>query len=176
MFKFIFPITLLFLTACNSAVLPNPTLIGATFPSVNGTSLEGQDVEIPKDFSGAPALLLIGYAQRAQFDIDRWILGALQAELKVKLVEIPTIKGMVPEMIQSYIDNGMRSGIPKEDWGSVITVYEDAGKIISLLGNERPQSAYVVLIDSDSKIVWTSNRGYSATQILELKNQYLSLP
>jgi hypothetical protein len=131
--------------------------------------LRGEKVAIPEHFEGKNTLLLIGYAQRAQFDIDRWILGALQADIPVAIVEVPTIAGMLPQMVQGFIDNGMRSGIPKSDWGSVVTVYEDASKIITALGNERPQSAYAVLLDKQGRIIWTSNIGYSATQILELK-------
>jgi hypothetical protein len=81
----------------------------------------------------------------------------------------------MPQMVQSFIDNGMRSGIPKSDWASVVTVYEDAPKIIQALGNERSQSAYVVLLNQEGRIVWTSNIGYSATQILELKKTVESL-
>ena len=131
--------------------------------------MRGEKVAIPEHFEGKNTLLLIGYAQRAQFDIDRWILGALQADIPVAIVEVPTIAGMLPQMVQGFIDNGMRSGIPKSDWGSVVTVYEDASKIITALGNERPQSAYAVLLDKQGRIIWTSNIGYSATQILELK-------
>ena len=52
----------------------------------------------------------------------------------------------------------------------MVTVNEDADKIISAIGNERPQSAHAVLLDKDGKIVWSSNQGYSAGQILELKD------
>lgn len=131
--------------------------------------MQGEKVAIPEKFEGKNTLLLVGYVQRAQFDIDRWILGALQADINVEIVEVPTISGMLPQMVQGFIDNGMRSGIPKSDWGSVVTVYEDASKIIAALGNERPQSAYAVLLDRQGRIVWTSNIGYSAAQILELK-------
>lgn len=131
--------------------------------------MQGEKVAIPEKFEGKNTLLLVGYVQRAQFDIDRWILGALQADINVEIVEVPTISGMLPQMVQGFIDNGMRSGIPKSDWGSVVTVYEDASKIIAALGNERPQSAYAVLLDKQGRIVWTSNIGYSAAQILELK-------
>jgi len=71
--------------------------------------------------------------------------------------------------VQSFINNGMRSGIPSADWASVVTVYGDAKKIIAALGNERPQSAYAVLVDKNGRIVWTSNIGYSATQVLDLR-------
>lgn len=154
---------------CSTQVTAPSNIKNSRFPSVQGTSLQGEKVAIPEKFEGKNTLLLVGYVQRAQFDIDRWILGALQADINVEIVEVPTISGMLPQMVQGFIDNGMRSGIPKSDWGSVVTVYEDASKIIAALGNERPQSAYAVLLDKQGRIVWTSNIGYSAAQILELK-------
>lgn len=159
----------IFLLACTS-VVPAPANIRSTrFPTVRGQNLQRIPITIPDDYRGKVTLLLVGYVQRAQFDIDRWILGALQADVQAEIVEVPTIAGMLPQMVQSFIDNGMRSGIPKSDWASVVTVYEDAPKIIKALGNERPQSSYAVLLDQQGQIVWTSNIGYSASQILELK-------
>jgi hypothetical protein len=158
------------LVAACSSVVPAPNQVRNTrFPTVQGTSLEGKKVTIPDDLKGKPTLVLVGYIQRAQFDIDRWILGALQADVKASIIEVPTIAGMLPQMVQGFIDGGMRKGIPQSDWGSVVTVYEDAPKIIQALGNERPQSAYAVLLDKDGRIAWSSNIGYSASQILELK-------
>lgn len=159
----------LFIFGC-SATISTPTDIkGKAFPQVKGQSLDKQIITIPDHYSGKDTVLLIGYEQKTQFDIDRWILGLLQAEVPVQIVEIPTIAGMMPQMVQSFINNGMRSGIPKEDWASVVTVYEDAPKIINAIGNERPQSAQVVLLNKNGEIVWSTNRGYSAGQVLELK-------
>ena len=158
------------LTSCSKKVVKTPTsLADKVFPTVRGNSLKGEEIVLPTHYKGQPTMILVGYKQNAQFDIDRWILGLLQADVKVKIVEVPTISGMMPQMVQGFIDDGMRSGIPKEDWGIVVTVYEDADKIINAIGNERPQSAHAVLLDRDSKIIWSSNRGYSATQVLEVK-------
>ena len=167
----LFALTWLLALAACSSVVPTPVLSGQPkFPTVTGENLDKKTVVIPDDFNGKPALLLIGYIQRAQFDIDRWILGILQAEIPVSIVEVPTIAGMFPEILQNTINNGMRSGIPNEDWGSVVTVYNDADKIIAAIGNERPQSAAVVLLDRDGKIIWFYNQGYSAKRLLDLKN------
>lgn len=154
---------------CVTKVATPANVVAKHFPTVVGNSLSGQRVELPSHYKGKMTMLLVGYQQKAQFDIDRWILGLLQAEIPVTIVEVPTIAGMMPQMVQSFIDNGMRSGIPKEDWGDVVTVYEDAPAIIQALGNERPQSAHAVLLDKDGMIIWSSNRGYSAGQVLELK-------
>lgn len=171
----LFSILSLVCVACSSKVSTPQNVQNSLFPKVQGNSLTKQPITLPDSYQGRTTLLLVGYTQKAQFDIDRWILGALQADIKAEIVEVPTIAGMMPQMVQSFIDNGMRSGIPKSDWASVVTVYEDAPKIIQALGNERPQSAYVVLLNKEGRIVWTSNIGYSASQILELKKTVDSL-
>lgn len=163
------------LAGCNRTVPAPASIIDTSFPQVVGNDLNKKQVTIPDDFSGRNVLLLVGYEQRAQFDIDRWILGVLQADIPVEIVEVPTIAGMVPRAVQGFIDNGMRSGIPQSDWASVVTVYKDADKIIQALGNDRPQSAYAVLLNREGRIIWRSNIGYSAGQVIELKKLAQSL-
>ncbi len=163
-------------TACGSTPVPAPqNLRNVPFPQVQGRALNDKQVTLPDAYRGKPTLVLVGYIQRAQFDIDRWILGALQAGIKAQIVEVPTIAGMAPRMVQGFIDSGMRSGIPESDWGSVVTVYEDAPLIIEALGNEKPNVARAVLLDKNGTIVWTSNSGYSASQILELEKMVAAL-
>ncbi|MHC4469812.1 MAG: hypothetical protein ACYTDY_05530 [Planctomycetota bacterium] len=149
--------------------LPNRDPVGETFPSVVGESLDGREHRIPEDFAGKKALLLVGYVQNAQFDIDRWLLGLAQAEVDVAVREVPTIKGLVPGVFAGAIDGGMRRGIPEEDWGVVITVYGDAGDIVRLTGNENPNNARVLLLDEKGKVVWFHDRGYSPRLALELE-------
>ena len=167
------------LTGCSARTVSPSVQEGATFPSVVGESLQKKEVRIPEDFKGKPTVLLVGYTQRAQFDIDRWILGLLQLETPCQIVEVPTIAGMAPTILQDVISNGMRRGIPEEDWGSVVTVFGDAEKIVAAIGNERQQSAHVVLLDASGRIVATKQEGYSASnvkQIHELVNRLASAP
>lgn len=166
---------MLIAAGCTS-IRPTPTgLLGESFPTVKGESLAKQTVVVPDDYRGKNTVILVGYLQKAQFDIDRWILGLLQADVKAEIIELPTIAGMMPRAVQGFIDSGMRKGIPKEDWGSVITIYEDADKIIDAFGNENQQNAHVFLLNKEGKVIWTTNRGYSAGQVLDLKTSLNSL-
>jgi hypothetical protein len=145
----------------------NPT--GQRLPAVSGQSLEKTDVALPGDFAGAPAVLLVGYAQGAQFDIDRWLMGLLQAEIDVRLVEVATIPGLVPTMISGWIDDGMRAGIPREDWASVVTLYgKSAAPIARLTGTEFPRRARVLVLDQEGTIAWFDDTGYAARKALEV--------
>ena len=153
--------------ACSSVVL-NREPLGENFPRVQGQSLAGEAYSLPDDFAGQPVVLLIGYKQRSQFDLDRWILGLVQLGTPVRIIEVPTIKGIFPGLFANQIDNGMRKGIPKEDWGSVVTVYDEAAPIVAFTGNENGSNGRVLLLDENGKVLWFADRGYSAGQVKEL--------
>ena len=154
------------LNACQSS-LPNMQPTGQVFPSVSGESLAGDEVSLPLD---TPCVLLVGYKQKAQFDADRWLLGYLQAQLPVPILEVPTLKGLFPRMLGDTIDNGMRGGIPQGDWQSVVTLYgKHADQVARFTGTENGRNMRVLLLDCDGVVRWFHDSGYSARVLLELQ-------
>jgi len=149
---------------------PNRNPVGETFPTVSGESLNGKQVELPLALIGEPSILMVGYIQQTQFDLDRWILGLVQAEAKVKILEVPAIPASFPSMfLRGTIDNGMRKGIPSEDWGSVVTLYgSDAGKVATFTGTENPRNGRILLLDKNGIVRWFWDQGYSATRVTQL--------
>ena len=149
----------------------NPT--GETFPTVSGESLNGNTVELPLALIGEPSILMVGYIQQTQFDLDRWILGLVQAGAKVKILEVPAIPASFPSMfLRGTIDNGMRKGIPSEDWGSVVTLYgSDAGKVSKFTGTQNPRNGRILLLDKNGIVRWFWDQGYSATRVTQLVNE-----
>ncbi len=162
------------LCACASTT-PNLDPVGETFPSVRGNALSGKAYRLPEDVAGKPTVLLVAYAQDAQFDVDRWLLGLIQARLNAQIYEVPTVDGFVPTVLSDVIDDGMRSGIPKDDWGAVVTVYDDGDKIVAFTGNEQPRNCRAILLDADGKVVWFHDEGYSARLVLELEERIAEL-
>ena len=142
---------------------------GDRFPSVLGTSLAGEDYRIPEAFGGEPVLLIVGYEQDTQFDIDRWLLGLTQAGIRVRTYELPTIPGLAPRMFSGVIDDGMRSGIPSEDWGGVVTVYGDGDEIARFTGNENKLPGRVLLLDESGRVIFFHDRGYSVGTLQRLR-------
>lgn len=128
--KYLLPLALvLLISACTSQYNNQADLVGQAFPQVSGQSLEQEQVVLPKHFEHKPTILLLGYKQDSQFDIDRWLIGLDITETKAPVYELPTIAGMFPRMFKTTIDNGMRRGIPKELWAGVITIYADGDKL-----------------------------------------------
>jgi hypothetical protein len=104
-------------------------------------------------------------------------MGLLEADLPSTIVEIPTIPGLVPTAISGWIDDGMRSGIPKKDWPAVITLYgSDAHEVATLTGTENPRNTRVLLIDDAGVVRWFWDQGFSASSLIELKGVIKNLP
>jgi hypothetical protein len=159
---------LMLLSAC-ATEYPNQNPAGELFPSIEGQSLDQQAYRIPEDLQGEPTLLLIGYRQNAQFDIDRWMIGLDMTGTRVKMIELPTIQGFLPRLFQSRIDNGMRAGIPQALWPVVVTVYEDGERVQAFTGNERPGNARVVLLGDRGQIRFFYDRGFSVAALNDLR-------
>jgi cytochrome oxidase Cu insertion factor (SCO1/SenC/PrrC family) len=77
---------------------------------------------------------------------------------------------MAPRMFSTFIDEGMRKGIPKELWKGVITVYEDGDKIQRYTGNQNPNNARVMLLDAEGKILYFYDRGFSVDALKSVRN------
>ena len=146
------------------------TTTGDKMIEVTGQSLEGNSVVIPRDFAGQETLLLFGYKQNSQFDIDRWLIGLDMTKTNVAAYEIPTIQGMLPRMFSGFIDGGMRKGIPKNLWKGVVTVYEDGDKVQRFTGNLNPNNARVMLLDKQGNIVYFYDRGFSVAALNEVRS------
>lgn len=161
-------VSVLLVQGCSTRIT-NRDPSGQVFPTVVGYSLEKERTELPAALAGGPAILLVGYRQRTQFDIDRWFMGLVQAQVDADIIEVPTIPGLVPTMASGWIDDGMRAGIPREDWASVVTLYGGAATpVAKLTGNTNGQNARVIVLDADGTIVWFDDTGYSARKALEV--------
>ena len=83
--------------------------------------------------------------------------------------EVPTIPGLLPSLFKESIDKGMRSGIPKESWKDVITVYgSDGGSIAQWTGTEVPRNCRVVLLDENGVVQWSHDKGYGLPPLKSL--------
>lgn len=160
------------LSGCSSAI-PNRDVTGETFPGVKGKSLAGKEFSIPEDFKGEMVIIVLGYVQKTQFDIDRWGIGFFTSDLDLPPVyELPTISGLIPTLISGTIDEGMRDGIPEESWKDVITIYgADGSKIKEWTGTTNPNNGRIILLDENGKVLWFYDRGYGLPPLQELLNK-----
>jgi hypothetical protein len=137
---------------------------------VHGKSLSGEEFTLPDRFKGGKVIIVIGYVQETQFDIDRWGIGFFTADLALPpVLEVPTIPGLIPSLFKDVIDKGMRSGIPQASWNDVVTVYgSDGGKIAQWTGTQAPRNCRILLLDENGVVLWMHDKGYGLPPLKSL--------
>jgi hypothetical protein len=147
-----------------------PAPVGLTLPTVAGHALSGARVAFPDDLAGRPAVLLVAYRRGTQSDVDRWTAYLEAKAPRLVRYEVPTISSGVWRPLAGWIDSGMRSGVPKAAWSSVVTLYDDASKLRDFLGDYGGYTTHVVLLDKTGKVAWFSAGGFNdraAASLLE---------
>ena len=167
-------IVTLFLSGCSQTYI-NQQPIGKVFPNVEGEGLDERVHQLPDYFSDKTTVLLLGYKQESQFDIDRWLIGLDMTGAQADVYELPTIQGWLPRQIKGVINEGMRKGIPEELWSIVITVYEDGETLQAFTGNEKPINARVIVLDKTGKVQFFHDRGFSVGSLKQLNAQVKKL-
>lgn len=140
------------------------------FPRISGETLSEKQVQLPEHFQGQHTVVLIGYVQNSQFDIDRWLIGLDMTGTKAPVYELPTITGLFPQFFETQINEGMRKGIPKSLWKGVITIYEDGDKFQAFTGNTHPNNARAMVLDENGRILFFHDQGFSVDALNRLRD------
>ena len=136
-------------------------IIGESFPTVAGSALSGERVHLPADLAGAPAVLLVAYRRGTQADIDRWSAFLGREAPGLKALELPVIPALVWRPLATWIDGGMRGGVPRESWSRVVTLYEDGRPVRDFLGDSIGSAAIAVVLDETGVVRWIERSGFA---------------
>lgn len=137
------------------------TPVGRRFPTAAGTALSGESVRLPHDLLGAPALLLVAYQRQAQSDVDAWAAFSRREAPGLRVLELPVIPGIVWRHLRGWIDGGMRGGVPRPQWSSVVTIYADGAKVRQVVGDRGAPVTYATLVDAGGTIRALEDGGFS---------------
>lgn len=127
---------------------------GKKFPKIKGKSLSGKTVELPDDTEGEMTLITIAFKRKAQKGIDSWTQYFEELCEGKKAYELPVIESTLWKIFSGFIDEGMKSGIPKEKHDNVITHYGDVSEFKEKLEIENENSSFIFLLNEDGQIMF----------------------
>ena len=144
-----------------------------TFPRTAGRNLEGWKFTLPFDLEGKRNVVVIAFKREQQADVDTWMpfLGKVSAaHPELRVYEIPTLaRGY--RLMQSFIDGGMRRGIPDPAVrAATITLYIDKAPFKRALRISDEDRIHVLLVDRDGRVHWRAEGPFdpaAAEQLVE---------
>ena len=143
----------------SSAQAEGPTVqdTASQFPIVQGRSLTGRRVTLPADFEGDRNVVLVAFKRGQQDDVDTWMprLREMTASRPgLRVYELPTLASSY-RIMRSFIDGGMRGGIPDSAVrAATITLYIDKKPYKAALRIASEDSIHVFLVERGGRIVW----------------------
>lgn len=159
-----------FFIGAGSLTKMNPTP-DATFPSLKGISLLGDELMVPGDLKGNHRLLVLGFKRKHQDPINTWLAGFDGSSLKdqgVALYELPVIYEM-DRTQRFFLNNAMKFGIPDEQQRDrTITIFLDRSQFLKSMNMDK-NAIYAVLIDRSGKILWTQKGVFQPQYIQEIE-------
>jgi hypothetical protein len=126
------------------------------FPTVKGSNLLRQKLDLPQDFKGELNLVFIPFLQWQQSEVDSWVPWILEMEAKFPgflYYELPTIENR-NKLYQMFINEGMRAGIPNPLTRSrTITLYLKKEEFKKALDIQDEDHIYILLLNNKGEII-----------------------
>lgn len=79
----------------------------------------------------------------------------------LKVLEVPAIPALVWRPLKGMTDGGMRGGVPKPQWSSVVTVCDDGAAVRDFVGHRGAPVAYATLLDARGAVRALEVGGFS---------------
>lgn len=148
------------------------------FPRVEGSNLEGDRFVLPADFGGEINVVLVAFKRDQQHDVDTWmplLKRIADANTGLRVYELPTL-GRRYRLMRSFIDGGMRAGIPdRAVRAATVTLYIDKSPFRRALGLRDEDRIYVLLVDREGRVHWRTDGAFDAKAAAELESTVLRL-
>jgi hypothetical protein len=141
------------------------------FPHIEGENLLSQKMALPEAAAGHPTAVVIGFTQASEKQIKAWA-----ADLRD---EMPTYSIAVledaPRLVRGMAVHGMKSGIAESQRGHFVVIYHGEKELKQAAAFDRPDDAYVLLLDKDGAIRWRFRGAVTDAAIEEARTHVAAL-
>ena len=141
------------------------------FPSVECENLRNEKVTIPEASKGHSAVFVIGFTHASQTQTKVW---AAKLEPETHPYSVAVLED-APRLVRGMAIHGMKTGVAPELRGRFLVVFHGEQELKQAVGFDRPDDAYVVVVDRDGLIHWSFHGPFAETAFAELNRQLAEL-
>jgi hypothetical protein len=140
--------------------------VAAKFPEIQAETLSGKHVAVPGDVKGKPTLFVIGFTRASKDQTGYW-----SKKIPSDMVNFYSVAVLedVPRLVRPAIAHSMKSDTPKEKRDHFLLIYSGQKELKEAAGFEKPDDAYLILIDPDGEVAWRFHGPFSHTTLSEMR-------
>ena len=147
---------------------------GKIFPNISGTSLEGEEVEIPKETNGKFTLLGLAYSKKAEDDLKSWFeptynkfvahTGFMDDTYDVHLYFMPMFTGL-NKIMTGRVTKDLKKDLQEDLKPHVLMYKGDVDRYEEELRMQDKKSPYFFVLDSNGTVVWKGKGRFSQKKL-----------
>ena len=139
-----------------------------SIPAIEGETLSGKKVSLPAAAGGQSALLIIGFTHGSEAQTKAW---GQRVRDRFSVWSIAVLED-VPGLVRGMAKHGIKSGTPKELYDRFVLVYHDEKQLKQAAGFEKPDDAYLLVIDKAGVITWRFHGPVTDAAVEEADRQF----
>jgi hypothetical protein len=162
--------SLLFITSLALVLFVDP-LHGQSIPPEHAKALDDSEIAFPKPGSQQVLVFVIGFSKKGGDvcrDWGRHLSADYLQDTRVMYYQVPHLEG-APSFVRPMILRGMRKSLTPQEQSHFVPLYEKQEEWKQAVHFSDPDNAYLIVADSEGRIVWQSHGNYSDSGYAELK-------
>ena len=137
------------------------------FPPIQAENLLGKKVELPAAVSRHLTLFIIGFTHASQAQTKAW---AARLENEVNPYSIAVLQD-APRLVRGMAVRGIKSGVPQKNRDHFLLVYQGEQELKRAVEYDRPDDAYVLIIDAGGQIQARLHGPVSDSAVEEIRSR-----
>jgi hypothetical protein len=141
------------------------------FPAIQAENLLGKKVELPAAVSRHLTLFIIGFTHASQAQTKAW---AARLESEFNPYSIAVLQD-APRLVRGMAVRGIKSEVQERNRDHFLLVFQGEQELKHATDYDRPEDAYVLLVDPGGLIQMRSHGPVSDTAVEEIRSRIAGL-
>jgi hypothetical protein len=162
---------------CGALLFCGSRLGGQSIPVTRAVSMAGTVINLPADFKGKPAILVLGFTKKSSSQTKIWgeaIDHDFRSDSKIAYFQLPMLQH-VPRLFRSMVVQGIRSPLDSSQRNRFIPIFDQEAAWKSAAQFGAADDAYVLLVDGAGHVEWRSAGVFQEDKYKGLRDRVMSL-
>ena len=149
--------------------------LGQVLPQTEARTLSDKKILLPQALRGT-TVIVIGFTHASRNPAAAWGKRIAQAfgHSDVQYYQAAMLQD-VPRFIRGMVTSGIRKGVPPSEHDRFLLLFDKEDEWKKVVQFSESDAAYVLLLDREAKVIWTTHRNVDDNAVAELLRQIAAM-